>query len=226
MGEFIAPLVLVSIVVLTLGSLFRLWRLIRTPVQRYIAISPAPATRFGVLSALLAESFFFPTLFRASVWTWLFGWVFHVCLLLTLIIHLRFFSITPPLLVAWFMPYTSYVSWGLVAGLTGLLARRCLVDRLRYISTPADYLHLLLLLAIAVLGMFLSQSDSVNVYELILYVQSLLRLSSAHLSSNLLLALHVLGACVVFCVYPFSKLFHGPLSWFNPTRSQPRRSRS
>ena len=225
MSDLIAPLVLGSIALLIIGSLYRLVRLLSAPVQRYIAITPAPATRFGVLFFFLTESIFFPTLFRASFWTWLFGWVFHLCLALTLLIHIRFFSLTPPLLIAWLMPYTTYVSWGLVAGLGGLLARRVLINRVRYISTPADYLHLLLILTIAALGIFLANSESVNVYEITLFVQSLLQLSPSDLSPNLLLALHVLGACLLFCLYPFSKLFHGPLSWFNPTRSQSERSR-
>lgn len=225
MGDIIAPLIFGSIGLLIIGTLYRLVCLLRIPVQRYIAITPAQANRFGVLGYFLTEILFFPTLFRASFWTWLFGWVFHFCLALTLLIHLRFLSLTPPWLVAWLMPYTSYVSWGLVFGLFGLLARRLVIDRVRYISTLADFLHLLLILGIAGVGIVLAQSDSVNVYEVTLFVQGLFQLSPNDLSFNGLLALHVLSACLLFCVYPFSKLFHGPLSWFNPTRSQPDRAR-
>ena len=41
----------------------------------------------------------------------------------------------------------------MVAGLGGLWARRWLVDRVRYISTPSDHLHLALLLAIGLPGL-------------------------------------------------------------------------
>ena len=54
----------------------------------------------------------------------------------------------------------------MVAGLAGLWARRFLVDRVRYISTPSDHLHLALLIAIGLSGLgmrFVSHTDIVAV---------------------------------------------------------------
>ena len=175
---------------------------------------------------MMLETLTFRTLFKASMVTWVFGWVFHVCLLLMLIIHLRFVMIPAPKLTALLMPHTSLISYGLILSLSGLLIRRLVVDRVRYVSSLSDFLHVILLLFIAAVGMLLAASDTVNVYEVTLFVQGLFTSGSTSLSPNLLLALHVLGACIVLLVYPFSKLFHGPLMWFNPTRSQPQRPRS
>ncbi len=226
MSTLLAFAISVSIAVLCLGTFYRLWRLTRSPITRHIAITPTPTTRFGIFIALLIETVVFRTLWRASFWTWIFSWLFHLCLLLTILIHARFLSIPAPKISAWLMPYTTFVSWGLVIGLLGLLARRLLVDRVRFVSSPSDFLHLLLILTIAGLGMMLSASHSVNVYEMTLFVQGLFNGAWQPLASNFVLLMHVLGACVLLCLYPFSKLFHGPLMWFNPTRSRPEPPRS
>ena len=226
MSATIALCISLSIAVLVLGSFYRLYRVFRTPVNRHIPISPAPSTRLGVVVAMLFETVSFRTLFRASVWTWVFGWLFHVCLLLTIIIHARFLAIPAPSLTAWLMPYTSYVSLGLVIGLVGLFARRLLVARVRYVSALSDFLHLALLLFIAIAGITLASTDSVNVYEVTVFVQGLLRGNWLNLTPNVLLVVHVLSACLLLCLYPFTKLFHGPLMWINPTRSSTDRTRT
>ena len=226
MSSFLALVITVAFVVLVLGSLYRLYGVIRTPVNRHVPITPAPLTRLGVAAALVAETLSFKTLFKASLWTWVFGWLFHICLLLTLVIHARFFAIPAPTITAWLMPYTSYVSAGLLFGLFGLLVRRLVVARVRYVSALSDYLHLILLIIISLAGTFLASTDTVNVYELTLFMQGLVRGKWLSLSSNHWFSLHVLGACALMCVYPFSKLFHGPLMWFNPTRSSTSRPRS
>jgi len=226
MSAVLSFFLILAVLVCVLGTVYRSVKLFQTPITRYIAITPTARSRWGVLGFMLIESLTFRTLFKASVLTWIFGWLFHVCLLLTLIIHLRFVSIPPPKITIWLMPYTSIVSYGLIIGLLGLLVRRLFVDRVRYVSSLSDYLHIMLILGIAGVGKFMAQSQSVNVYEVLLFVQSLFSTQSASLTPNFLLALHVLGACLLLILYPFSKLFHGPLLWFNPTRSQPQQPRS
>ena len=93
------------------------------------------------------EVVFFESLFKSNKWTWLFGWMFHVALLLVLLRHLRYFHRagvgrrSPSI-----QPFGNYAGFAMVAGLAGLWARRFLVDRVRYISTPSDHLMLALLL--------------------------------------------------------------------------------
>lgn len=226
MSAILASLILLAISICILGTAYRFYKVVKAPVARHIAITPAAKSRWGVLGFMLVETITFRTLFKASVFTWLFGWLFHACLLLMFIIHLRFIRIPAPALTAWLMPYTSVVSYGLIIGLFGLLVRRLAVDRVRYVSSLSDYLHVILLMFIAGIGIVLAASNSVNVYEVTLFVQGLFSSQWAALTNNHLLFLHVLGTCVLLCVYPFSKLFHGPLMWFNPTRSQPQRPRS
>ncbi len=95
------------------------------------------------------EVVLFESLFKSNKWTWLFGWMFHAALLLVLLRHLRYFQSRCGRRSCWVQPFGIYAGFAMVAGLAGLWARRLLVDRVRYISTPSDHLKLALLLAIA-----------------------------------------------------------------------------
>ena len=64
----------------------------RTPAPLKIPTTPAPVTRTGVAGRLVREVVLFESLFKASKWTWLFGWVFHAALLVVLVGHLRYFT--------------------------------------------------------------------------------------------------------------------------------------
>jgi len=225
MGALIYFTILVAMGVFAVGIVYRLWKVLRTPVSSRVPITPAPATLPGVLVQLLIETVAFRTLFRASIWTWLFGWLFHVCFLLTLIIHGRFLAIPAPTLSAMLMPYTTFITAGLLFGLLGLLLRRVAVVRVRRVSSLSDYLHLLVFLVLAGSGSVMAANQSVNVYEVTVFVQGLFNGIRQPLSANFILALHVCCACAILLVFPFSKLLHGPLLWLNPTRNQADKSR-
>ncbi len=110
------------------------------------------------------EVVFFESLFRASKWTWIFGWMFHVALLLVLLRHLRYFQNRSGCRWRGSSPSALYAGFAMVGGLAGLWARRFLVDRVRYISTPSDHLMLALLLAIGLTGLgmrFVAHTDIV-----------------------------------------------------------------
>ena len=112
------------------------------------------------------EVVFFESLFKASKWTWLFGWLFHAALLLVLLRHLRYFQQPVWTPIVWVQAFGMYAGFAMALGLAGLWARRFLVDRVRYISTPSDHLHLALLLAIGLSGLgmrFVAPTDIVAV---------------------------------------------------------------
>ena len=49
--------------------------------------SNARTTRAGVVARMAREVFLFESLFKATKWTWLFGWIFHVSLALVAARH-------------------------------------------------------------------------------------------------------------------------------------------
>ena len=150
--------------VLVLGVGLKIRRYAKTPAPLKIPTTPAPLTTTGVAWRMAREGVFFESLFKSSKWTWIFGWTFHAALLLVTLRHLRYFQEPVWVPVALIQPFGTYAGFAMVAALVGLWARRFLVDRVRYISTPSDHLMLALLLAIGLTGLamrFVAHTDIV-----------------------------------------------------------------
>jgi nitrate reductase gamma subunit len=206
--------------VFVIGVALKIRGYARTPAPLKIPTTPAPTTTTGAALRLTREVVFFESLFKANKWTWLFGWVFHAALLLVLLRHLRYFQEPVWLPIVWVQPFGTYAGFALVVGLAGLWARRFLVDRVRYISTPSDHLHLALLLAIGLSGLgmrFVARTDIVAIKA---YMLGLMRLDIQPLPTDPLLLLHLALVAVLMIVFPISKLMHAPGLLFSPTRYQ------
>lgn len=193
---------------------------VRMPAPAKMPTTPAPTTVTGVVWRLAREVFLFESLFRASRWTWVFGWLFHAALVLVLLQHLRYLSAEWWSWVAWLHAHGIYASTAMVIGLLGLWARRVLVARVRYVTSPSDHLMLGLLLAIATTGMLMKYAAPVNVIAVKQFVRGVIFLDWQPLPASALLALHIALASVLLLVFPFSKLLHAPGLFFSPTRNQ------
>jgi nitrate reductase gamma subunit len=220
-----AALFYAATAVLVVGLALKIRSYLRTPAPLKIPTTPAPTTTSGVALRLTREVVFFESLFKASKWTWLFGWLFHVALLLVLLRHVRYFQepVWTPIVFVQF--FGTYAGFAMVAGLAGLWARRFLVDRVRYISTPSDHLHLALLLAIGLTGLgmrFVAHTDIVAVKAFML---GLMRLDLQPLPADPVLLVHLALVALLMLVFPISKLLHAPGLFFSPTRNQADTSR-
>jgi nitrate reductase gamma subunit len=206
--------------ILTLGLFVKIRSYVRTPAPLLIPTTPAPTTTSGVALRLAREVVFFESLFKASKWTWIFGWLFHAALLLVLLRHLRYFQQPVWTPVVWVQAFGTYAGFAMAAGLAGLWARRLLVDRVRYISTPSDHLHLALLLAIGLTGLgmrFVAHTDVVAVKAFML---GLMRFDLQPLPADPVLLAHLTLVALLMIVFPISKLLHAPGLFFSPTRNQ------
>jgi len=220
-----AALFYAATVLLVVGLVRKIVDYARTPAPLKIPTTPAPLTSSGVGLRMTRELLFFESLFRSSKWTWIFGWMFHVALLLVLLRHLRYFQEPVWLPVVWIQPFGLYAGFAMVGGLAGLWARRFLVDRVRYISTPSDHLMLALLGAIGLTGLgmrFVAHTDIVAVKAFML---GLMRLDLQPLPAQPLLLLHLGLVALLMIVFPISKLLHAPGVFFSPTRNQADTSR-
>jgi nitrate reductase gamma subunit len=220
-----AALFYVATAVLAVGLALRIRLYAGTPAPLKIPTTPAPVTRAGVAWRLAREVAFFESLFKASLWTWLFGWVFHAALALVLVRHLRYFVEPVPAVLAFMQPFGIYAGFAMAAGLAGLWARRFLVDRVRYISTPSDHLMLALRGASGLTGLgmrFVAHTDLVAVKAFML---GLMRLDLQPLPAQPLLLLHLGLVALLMIVFPISKLLHAPGVFFSPTRNQADTSR-
>ena len=210
------------------GVGYKIYVYSRTPAPLKIPTTPAPVTQSGVALRLAREVVFFQSLFKSSKWTWLFGWAFHFALLLVVLRHLRYFTEPVWAPIVLIQPLGTYAGFAMVAGLAGLWARRFLVDRVRYISTPSDHLHLALLVAIGLSGLglrFVAHTDIVAVKAFML---GLMRFDLQPLPADPALLLHLTLVALLMIVFPISKLLHAPGLFFSPTRYQvdnPREAR-
>jgi nitrate reductase gamma subunit len=153
LGTIFAVLAYFATAVFIVGLLYRIVLYARTPAPLKIPTTPAPVKRSGVVMRMAKEVVFFESLFKASKWTWLFGWVLHVALLLVVLRHLRYFTEPVWSWVKWVQPYGLYAGFAMLAGLLALWLRRFVVERIRYISGPSDHLMLLLLIGIVATGL-------------------------------------------------------------------------
>ena len=223
-----AALFYLATAVLVAGLALKIRGYARTPAPLKIPTTPAPVTGAGVALRLTREVVFFESLFKSSKWTWLFGWLFHAALLLVLLRHLRYFQQPVWTPVAWVQAFGTYAGFAMVAGLGGLWARRFLVDRVRYISTPSDHLHLALLLAIGLSGLGMRFVTHTDIVALKAFMLGLMRFDLQPLPSDPLLLMHLTLVATLMIVFPISKLLHAPGLFFSPTRNQadtPREAR-
>jgi nitrate reductase gamma subunit len=205
---------------LIVGLAAKIVQYARTPAPLLIPTTPAPLTRAGVGARLVREVVFFESLFKGNKWTWLFGWLFHMCLFAELAWHLRYF--TEP--VWFFVPllhwFTVFTGLGMVAGLAGLWSRRFLVDRVRYISAPSDHLMLALLIAIGLSGVAMKFLFHTDIVGLKAFMIGLMRLDWQPLPADGPLLVHLALVIALMAIFPYSKLLHAPGLFFSPSRNQ------
>lgn len=220
MGFVLSGILYFSLIVFALGVLRRVVRYATTPAPLKIPTTPAPTTRSGVVWRLGREVVLFESLFKASKWTWLFGWLFHAGLFLVLLTHLRYFTEPVWAWVAFIAGLGPYAAIMMVVGLSGLLARRFLVDRVRYISAPSDYLMLVFLLSIAGSGLAMRYWLHADIVQVKQFALGLLSFDFAALAFNPVLLIHLFLVAVLLLIFPFSKLLHAPGLFFSPSRNQ------
>lgn len=222
MSTFFALLYIVAGIVFVAGLARKIIQYAKTPAPLKIATTPAPTTKAGVVMRMFREVVFFESLFKGTKWTWMFSWVFHMALLLVLVRHLRYF-IDPAWVPAfvWSLiemaqPFGQYAGFAMVLGLGGLFVRRVFVDRVRYISSPSDYLWLVVLGLIGTSGLamsFIAHTD-------IIAVKQFFTFAGGELPLDRPLLVHLLLVALLILLFPFSKLLHAPGIFFSPTRNQ------
>jgi len=217
---FFTALFYFAALVLIGGVAYRIYEYSRTPAPLKIPTTPAPTTNAGVAYRMAREVVLFESLFKSNKWIWIFGWLFHFGLLLVLMRHIRYFQ--QPL---WFwveivQPFGKYASFMMVAGLAGLWARRFLVDRVRYISTPSDHLMLALLIAIGLSGMTMTFVAHTDIISLKAFMLGLVVFDWQPLPSDPVLLIHLTLVATLMIIFPISKLLHAPGIFFSPTRNQ------
>ena len=216
----VAAIFYLAFFIFAYGLISKILQYKNTPAPLKIPTMPAPTTQAGVVFRMSKEVVFFESLFKSSKATWLFGWLFHFGLLLDMLRHLRYFIDPIWFWVLIIQPFGKYGSILMFIGLAGLLTRRIIVDRVRYISSPSDHLMLVLLLSITTTGMAMSFYLGADVISVKSFFIGLMTFDIQNIPSDPVLVSHLLMVASLMIIFPYSKLLHAPGLFFSPSRNQ------
>jgi [DsrC]-trisulfide reductase subunit M len=167
---------------------------------------------------------------------WAGALLFHYSFLVIFLRHLRFFVEPAPAATALLERVDGFFQLAspalflsdvlILAALLFLLGRRLVDARMRYLSLPADYFALFLLLGVAgsgVLMRYVTKVDLVAAKELALGLVALHPVAPPDI--GLPFYVHVFFVSVLFAYFPFSKLMHMGGVFLSPTRNLPNDNR-
>ncbi len=220
MSILFAILFYAATAILVFGVAYKVRKYSKIPAPLKIPTTPAPTTLSGVAFRMFKEITIFESLFKANKWIWLFGWLFHFGLLLVLLRHLRYFTDPVWLWVLLLQPFGKYASIAMLVGLGGLLLRRIVVDRIRYISAPSDYLMLLLIIGIGATGALMTFVTHTDIITLKTYLLGLMVFEIRTMPTDTILVIHLSLVITLMAIFPISKLLHAPGIFFSPSRNQ------
>lgn len=220
MSLFFAITFWLATMILVLGLAYKIRQYWKTEAPLLIPTTPAPTTGRGVVFRMAREVFLFESLFKSNKWIWLFGWMFHISLFLVLARHIRYFQEDPWFWVTLIQPFGKYAAYTMMLGLAGLLLRRIVVDRVRYISSPSDYLMLAMLLLIGFSGLMMQLLVRPDIIAIQSYFTGLMNFELFSLPLSTPLVVHLVMVFILLIIFPFSKLLHAPGVFFSPTRNQ------
>lgn len=219
----------ISLGILIGGLIYRFVKWLSLPVPVRIPLTPAPITRLGVIARLGTEFIIFRSLSKANKKLWFSGYLFHVLLGITFIVHLfniyLYQNFTDIVNSIWFDRLATFS--GLLFGfsLAYLILRRVFIPNIRLISKLSDYIILILIFILIFLGNYMRAFGGVNLDEVRNYMISLLYIHPTLPPNNIFFLLHYIMAMIFFIYIPFSKVAH-LIGWFlAPTRNMRNISR-
>ena len=167
---------------------------------------------------------------------WLFALIFHYSFLVVFIRHFRFFLDPVPMVVTGIefvdsilqiaAPTLYLTDVFLVVGVSFLLARRLFDPKMSYISLAADYFPLLLILSIALTGIWMryfAKVDVIAIKQLVIGLVSFKPLIPPNI--DVTFYIHLFLVCVLWAYFPFSKLMHLGGVFLSPSRNLPNNTR-
>ncbi len=213
-----------------------------------------PTTTLGVVVRMFFEVCTFRSLFRnteidyritpkgpiirygSEKFLWVAALIFHYCFLVIFIRHFRLFLDPVPFFIPWIETVDGWLEVGMpelymsglliLAGLGWLFVRRLIIPQIRYISLPADYFPLLLIMGIVLTGILMRyflREDVVGVKEFIVSLFSLSPKAPTNIGS--IFFIHLFLVSVLLAYFPVSKLMHMGGVFLSPTRNLANDSR-
>ncbi len=171
-------------------------------------------------------------------WLWLAALVFHWAFLVIFLRHFRFFLEPVPAFVHLLESLDGFMQLGilplnglgipdvyitdllLLAAVTYLFLRRLYLPQMRYISLPADYFPLFLILALGLSGVLMRYFIRVDITAVKELAISLFKFSpKVPEGIGVIFYIHLFTLSVLIAYFPFSKLMHFAGVFLSPTRN-------
>jgi nitrate reductase gamma subunit len=173
-------------------------------------------------------------------WLWLAALVFHYSFLVIFLRHFRFFMEPVPGFVHLLEALDGFMQMGIapfsslgtpgvyqtdmliMLGVTYLFVRRIYIPQARYISLPADFFPLFLILALAKTGIlmrYLMKVDITAVKQLAIGLFKFAPKVPAAGEIGVIFYIHLFLISVLIAYFPFSKLLHMAGVFLSPTRN-------
>lgn len=210
-----------------------------------------PTNKGWTVVRMLTEVLLFRSLFRntktsikpgprviypQTIWLWLFALIFHYSFLIVVVRHFRFFIEPTPFFVTVLEAFDGMMQIGvprlymsgvlLAVGAALLLSRRIFLDKVRYISLLSDYFPLLLIIGIAMTGIWMRYIGKTDIPSVKVLTMGLVTLSpSIPEGITPIFFMHLFLVSVLLIYFPFSKLMHMGGVFMSPTRNLPNDSR-
>jgi len=205
-----------------------------------------PSGGLGAVVRTASEILFFRSLFRNTraelnperekvsyvntKYLWVAAMALHWAMLVVLLRHFRFFVEPVP---RWFeavqladgffqvgVPVVYATTVAFLAALLYLLARRLLDAKVRYISLPADYFPLFLLLGVGLSGVAMRHLEKVDIVQVKAAIAGWCSFEPVVPTGvGSMYFVHVFLVSVLLVYFPFSKLLHMPGVFLSPTRN-------
>ncbi len=211
-----------------------------------------PHNLIGVLGRMALEILCFRSLFRNTKaeltedgelvysrdkWLWAASLAFHWSFLIVLLRHYRFLAEPVPSFVWGLQAVDGFFQIGvpivyltgvvLLVSVTYLFLRRVAIPQLSYISLPADYFPLFLIMAIAVSGILMRHFYKVDIVTVKELTMSLVSFRPAVPEGiDFIFFAHLFFVSVLFAYFPFSKLMHLGGVFLRPTRNLANNNRA
>jgi nitrate reductase gamma subunit len=210
-----------------------------------------PFTTAGVWGRMALEVLFFRSLFRNmrteikngrvayewEKWLWLAALAFHWSFLVVLLRHFRFFTEPVPGCIQFLervdgilqigLPGIMISGFLLLVAATYLFIRRVVIPQIKYISLPADFFPLFLIMGIAFSGILMRyfvKVDIVSVKEFTMGLATFQPVVPEGIGS--IFYVHLFLVSVLLAYFPFSKLMHLGGVFMSPTRNLANNNRA
>ena len=190
------------------GLIFKLIGYFRSPEPFKIPLTPGPSTSSGVFFKILRFIFLFEPLLKTKFWLWFGAMGFHICFLLVILRHLRYFFYPVP---SWIMALQTpgiYAGYGLLGFTLYLLGYRLLSDRRVYLSILEDYMMIALFLGLAGTGLWLKYANRTFLVDTKAFALGLVTFNPAPPPLDFLFLIHLILVIILLAYFPFGKLLH------------------